>query len=68
VDFCKEFDLEAGQSGEEILTNYFKFLRLERTHIMYLIRPCCFLNCSEERAVEGRGGGGGFWFIIKYII
>jgi hypothetical protein len=30
VDFCGKFDLEAGQPGEEILSNYFKFLRLEK--------------------------------------
>ncbi len=30
MDFCGDFDLEAGQPGEEILTNYFKFLRLEK--------------------------------------
>jgi hypothetical protein len=30
VDFCGDFDFEAGQSGKELLSNYFKFLRLDR--------------------------------------
>jgi len=30
VDFCGDFDFDAGQPGEELLSNYFKFLRLER--------------------------------------
>ncbi len=30
VEFCGDFDLEAGQPGEELLSKYFKFLRLEK--------------------------------------
>jgi hypothetical protein len=30
VDFCGDFDLEAGQPAEEILRSYFKFLRLKK--------------------------------------
>ena len=30
VDFCGDFDFEAGQPGEELLSNYFKFLCLDR--------------------------------------
>ncbi len=30
AEFCGDFDLEAGQPGEELLSKYFKFLRLEK--------------------------------------
>ena len=30
VDFCGDFDFEAGQPGEELLSNYFKFLRFDK--------------------------------------
>jgi len=30
VEFCEDFDLEAGPPGEKLLSKYFKFLRLEK--------------------------------------
>ena len=30
LEFCGDFDLEAGQPGEDLLTNYFKHLRFEK--------------------------------------
>ncbi len=42
-----------------------EILYVPETHIMYFIRRCWFLKCSEE-VLLGGGGGGCYWYIMKY--
>jgi len=55
VEFNKDFDFEAGPPGEEVLSNYFKFLRLEKkVASSTLCTIYSILNCIMKRKYSVR--------------